>query len=148
MVTDCTFDQLLFALRVSVEAANETLRRRRLAHYASGIDAGGDALHVDIPRDARPDAPLESVVIPLRWFRDPRMPQVTELSVEFDCRLRYERGGDGVTGLVVDMHPPRRAWWRRWPVHRIRIAYRAADAWEPSIAIDGRRVAIPLKGMT
>ena len=62
----CTFDQLLFALRVSVEAANEALRRRRLAHYTAG-DASGDALHVDVPRDARLDAPLESVVLPLYY---------------------------------------------------------------------------------
>jgi hypothetical protein len=139
----CTFDQLLFALRVSVEAANEALRRRRLAHYAAG-DAGGDALHVDVPRDAGADAPLESVVLPLRWFRDPRMPQITELSVEFDCRLRYERGSDGATALVVDLHPapPRR--WRRRPLHRLRIGYRAADAWQPSVSLDGRPVAVPL----
>jgi hypothetical protein len=32
----CTFDQLLYALRVSVEAANESLRKRRAMQVAAG----------------------------------------------------------------------------------------------------------------
>ena len=46
----CTFDQLLYALRVSVEAANEALRRRRAMHIEAG-DTYDQALHVEIPRD-------------------------------------------------------------------------------------------------
>lgn len=141
----CTFDQLLFALRVSVEAANDALRHRRLAHYAAD-HAGSEALHVEVPRGPSDDAPLDAVVLPLRWFRDPRVPQVTELSVEFDCRLRYERGSDGAAALVIDLHPapPRR--WRPRPLHRLRIGYRAADAWQPSVSLDGRPVDVPLQG--
>lgn len=141
----CTFDQLLYALRVSVEAANEALLRRRAMQYETG-DASGQALHVDVPRDARPDAPLEAVVIPLRQFRDARMPLVTELSVEFDCRLRYERSRDGTGGLVIDMHPPRRTWFRRRPLNRMSISFRATEAWRPRIAIDGRAVNLPAMG--
>jgi len=141
----CTFDQLLYALRVSVEAANEALRRRRLMQYALG-DAGGQSLHVDVPRDSAFDAPLESVVIPLNWFRDPHVPLVTELSVEFDCRLRYERGSAGNGGLVIELSPPRRTWFRRRALHRMRVAFRASDAWQPDVSIDGRVVALPLAG--
>jgi hypothetical protein len=141
----CTFNQLLYALRVSVEAANEALRRRRLMQYAVS-NAGGEALHVDVPRDSAFDAPLESVVIPLNWFRDPHVPLVTELSVEFDCRLRYERGSAGIGGLVIDLLPARRTWFRKRVAHRMRVAFRASDAWQPDISIDGRIVALPMVG--
>ena len=138
----CTFDQLLYALRVSVEAANESLRRRRAACVAAG-DTGVQDLHVEIPRDAGPDAPLEAVVIPLREFRDPRVPQVTELSVSFDCRLRYERGPFGVDELVIDMRPPRRVWFRRARMHHMSISFLARDAWQPRIVLDDRVVSVP-----
>jgi hypothetical protein len=138
----CTFDQLLYALRVSVEAANEAMLRRRAMQYEAG-DTSAQALHVDVPRNASPDAPLEAVVIPLRLFRDPRVPLVTELSVEFDCRLRYERAGDGAGGLVIDLRPPRLTWFRRRPLHRMCISFRSVDAWQPRIAIDGRAVTLP-----
>ncbi|URL57028.1 hypothetical protein IM816_10165 [Luteibacter flocculans] len=141
----CTLDQWLYALRIAVEAANESLRRRRAMQYAVG-DASGQALHVDVPRDASADSPLDSVVIPLRWFRDPHVPQVTELSVEFSCRLRYERGRGGEGGLIIDLHPPRPTWFRRRSLHRMRIAFRAADAWEPSVSIDERVALIPWRG--
>lgn len=142
----CTFNQLLYALRVSVEAANESLHRRRLMQYAAG-DAGGQALHVEVPRDSAFDAPLESVVIPLNWFRDPRVPLVTEFSVAFDCRLRYERGSSAATGgLVIDMRPPRPSWFRRRPLHRMRIAFRASEAWQPNVSLDGRVVSLPMAG--
>lgn len=141
----CTFNQLLYALRVSVEAANEALRRRRLMQYAVS-NAGGEALHVDLPRDSAFDAPLESVVIPLNWFRDPHVPLVTEFSVEFDCRLRYERGSAGTGGLVIDLLPARRTWFRKRAAHRMRVAFRASDAWQPDISIDGRVVALPMVG--
>lgn len=52
----CTLDQWLYALRIAVEAANESLRRRRAMQYAVG-DASGQALHVDVPRDASADSP-------------------------------------------------------------------------------------------
>ncbi|HEY4293982.1 hypothetical protein [Luteibacter sp.] len=139
----CTFNQLLYALRVSVEAANEALQRRRVMQYEYG-NTGGLGLHVDVPRDSAADAPLESVVIPLNWFRDPHVPQVTELSVEFDCRLRYERGSGSTGGLVIDMRPPRLTLFRRRPLHRLRIAFRAVDAWQTNVSIDGRVVDIPM----
>jgi hypothetical protein len=139
----CTFDQLLYALRVSVEAANEALRRRRAMHVDAG-DTDARALHVEIPRDAGPDAPLEPVVIPLRAFRDPRVPQVTELSVAFDCRLRYERGPLGVDELVIDMRPVRRVWFRRRRMHHMSISFRAADSWQPRIVLDDRVVNVPV----
>ena len=139
----CTFDQLLYALRVSVEAANEALRRRRAMHVDAG-DTDAQALHVEIPRHAGPDAPLEPVVIPLRAFRDPRVPQVTELSVAFDCRLRYERGPLGVDELVIDMRPVRRVWFRRRRMHHMSISFRAADAWQPRIVLDDRVVNVPV----
>jgi len=139
----CTFDQLLYALRVSVEAANEALRRRRAMHVDAG-DTDAQALHVEIPRDAGPDAPLEPVVIPLRAFRDPRVPQVTELSVAFDCRLRYERGPLGVDELVIDMRPVRRVWFRRARVHHMSISFLARDAWQPRIVLDDRVVNVPV----
>jgi hypothetical protein len=142
-VAVCTFDQLLYALRVSVEAANEALRRRRSMHLEAG-DTDAQALHVEIPRDPGPDAPLEPVVIPLRAFRDPRVPLVTELSVAFDCRLRYERGPLGVDELVIDMRPVRRVWFRRPRVHHMRISFRAVDAWQPRIVLDDRVVSVPL----
>lgn len=138
----CTLDQWLYALRIAVEAANESLRRRRAMQYAV-VDASGQSLHVDVPRDASVDSPLDSVVIPLRWFRDPHVPQVTELSVEFSCRLRYERGRGGSGGLIIDLHPPRPTWFRRRSLHRMRIAFRAADAWEPSVSIDESVALIP-----
>lgn len=138
----CTFDQLLYALRVSVEAANEGLQRRRAMHRQAD-DSDAQALHVDLPRDASPDAPLVPVVIPLRAFRDPRMPLVTELSVAFDCRLRYERGGNGADELLIDMRPPRLRWFRRPKMHRICICFRAVDAWQPSVVLDGRTVSLP-----
>lgn len=141
----CTLDQWLYALRIAVEAANESLRRRRAMQYAAG-DASGQALHVDVPRDTSADSPLDSVVIPLRWFRDPHVPQVTELSVEFSCRLRYERGRGESGGLIIDLHPPRPTWFRRRSLHRMRIAFRAADAWEPSVSIDERVALIPWQG--
>lgn len=141
----CTFNQLLYALRVSVEAANEALHRRRLMQYEAAT-AGGQALHVDVPRDSASDAPLESVVIPLNWFRDPSVPLVTELSLEFGCRLRYERGSAGTGGLVIELRPAAPTWFRRSPVHRMRIVFRAANAWEPSVAIDGRVVNLPKIG--
>jgi hypothetical protein len=139
----CTFDQLLYALRVSVEAANEALRRRRAMHVDAG-DTDAEALHVEIPRDAGPDAPLEPVVIPLRAFRDPRVPQVTELSVAFDCRLRYERGPGGVDELVIDMRPVRRVWFRKARVHHMSICFLARDKWQPRIVLDGRAVSVPV----
>jgi hypothetical protein len=138
----CTFDQLLYALRVSVEAANEGLQRRRAMHRQLD-DGEAQALHVDIPRDASGDAPLVPVVIPLRAFRDPRVPLVTELSVTFDCRLRYERGGNGVDELLIDMRPPGLRWFLRPKMHRICICFRAVDAWQPSVALDGRVVSLP-----
>jgi hypothetical protein len=141
----CTFNQLLYALRVSVETANEALHRRRLGHYEAA-QAGGQALHVEVPRDSAFDAPLESVVIPLNWFRDPRVPQVTELSVEFGCRLRYERGSAGTGGLVIDLRPPKPSWFRRRPLHRMRVVFRATDAWQPTVSIDGRVVDLPAAG--
>jgi hypothetical protein len=139
----CTFDQLLYALRVSVEAANESLRRRRAMQVAAG-DSDGEALHVEIPRDASPDAPLEPVVIPLREFRDPRVPQVAELSVSFDCRLRYERRPSGVEELVIDMGPARRRWFRRVRTHHMCISFLARDAWQPRIVLDDRVVSAPV----
>jgi hypothetical protein len=137
----CTFDQLLYTLRVSVEATNEALRRRRAMHYEQG-EAGGLALRVDVPRAARDDAPLDPVVIPLNWFRDPRIPQVTELSVAFDCRLRYERVQGGTEALVVDLHPPRRTWFRRRPLHRMVISFRAAESWRAHVSLDGRAAGL------
>jgi len=142
----CTFDQLLYALRMAVEAANDALRLRRAQQYATG-DAGGHALHVHVPTDATDAAELESVVIPLRWFRDHRVPQVTEFIMEFDCRFRYRRVRGAASELVVDLSRPRKTWWRRPRLHRMRIAYRAADAWQPNVAIDGRRVDFPAAGM-
>lgn len=142
----CTFDQLLYALRVSVEAANEGLQRRRAMHR-QGDDSDARALHVDIPRDASPDAPLVPVVIPLRAFRDPRVPLVTELSMAFDCRLRYERGGHDADELVIDMRPARWRWFRRPKMHRMCICFRAVDAWQPSVAVDGRMVNLPMAGV-
>jgi hypothetical protein len=139
----CTFDQLLYALRVSVEAANESLRRRRAMHVDAG-DTDAQALHVEIPRDAGPDAPLEPVVIPLRAFRDARVPQVTELSVPFDCRLRYERGPSGVDELVIDMRPVRKRWFSRARMHHMRISFLARDAWQPRIVLNDRVVQVPV----
>jgi hypothetical protein len=139
----CTFDQLLYALRVSVEAANESLRKRRAMLVAAG-DTEAQALHVEIPRDASPDAPLEAVVIPLREFRDPRVPQVAELSVSFDCRLRYERGPFGVDELVIDMRPVQRRWFRRVRMHHMSISFLARDAWQPRIVLDDRVVSVPV----
>lgn len=138
----CTFDQLLYALRISAEAANESLRQRRAMQTAEG-DSDSQALHVQIPRDPAPDAPLEPVVIPLRAFRDPRIPQVTELSVSFDCRLRYERGPGGVDELVIDMRPVRRVWFRRLRMHHMSISFRARDQWVPRIVLDDRVVSVP-----
>jgi hypothetical protein len=145
-MASCTFDQLLYALRVSVEAANEGLQRRRAMHYEAG-DTDALALHVELPRDASADAPLVPMVIPLRAFRDPRIPQVTELSVAFDCRLRYERGSDAADELVIDMRPARLRWFRRPRMHRICICFRAVDAWQPSVVLDGRVVGFPATGM-
>jgi hypothetical protein len=140
----CTFDQLLYTLRVSVEAANEALRGRRAASVDAG-DTDAQALHVQVPRDPGPSAPLEPVVIPLRAFRDPRVPQVTELSVAFDCRLRYERGPGGVDELVIDMRPVRRVWFRRRPrMHHMSISFHARDQWVPRIVLDDRVVSVPV----
>lgn len=142
-MANCTFDQLLYALRVSVEAANEALQQRRAKHYQAG-DTDAQALHVDLPFNASPDAPLVPVVIPLRAFRDPRVPQVTELSVAFDCRLRYERSGNDADELVIDMRPPRWFWFRRAKMHRLCISFRAVDAWRPKVVLDGRVVGFPM----
>lgn len=137
----CTFDQLLYALRVSAEAANESLRQRRAMHLADG-DSDSQALQVQVPRDPSLNAPLEPVVIPLRAFRDPRVPQVTELSVAFDCRLRYERGPDGVEELMIDMRPARRVWFWRVRMHHMSISFRARDQWVPRIVLDDRVVSV------
>ena len=145
-MANCTFDQLLYALRVSVEAANEALQRRRAMQVEAG-DTDAQALHVDLPRDARCDAPLVPVVIPLRAFRDPRTPQVTELSVAFDCRLRYQRDGNDADELVIDMRPVRLRWFRRPKMHRMSICFRAVDAWQPSVVLDGRVVGFPIAGV-
>ncbi|MDR6640864.1 hypothetical protein J2X57_000058 [Luteibacter sp. 1214] len=144
-MAECSFDQLLFALRVSVEAANDGLRRRRGLHYEHDR-AGNEALHVDIPRGPRDDATLDPVVIPMSWFRDPRLPQVTELSVAFDCRLRYERVRGAADALIIDMNPPPPRWFRRRPLHRMVIRFRAADAWRADVSLDGRPVVVSHAG--
>jgi hypothetical protein len=138
----CTFEQLLFALRIGVETANDALRLRR-ARQLHAANAGGEALHVEIPRGAADDAPLDPVVIPLRWFRDWRVPQVTEFSVDFACRLQYERARGGAPELVIDLHPPGNRWWRQPRTHHLRIAFRAADDWQPNVSLDGRAVGLP-----
>ena len=51
----CTFDQLLYALRVSVEAANEGLQRRRAMHrQADDSDALRCSDHVVVTHTAVP----------------------------------------------------------------------------------------------
>jgi hypothetical protein len=140
----CSFEQLLFALRIGVETANDALRRRR-TRQLHAAHAGGEALHVQIPRGPAEDAALDPVVIPLRWFRDWRMPQVTEFAVEFECRLQYRKVRGAPPELVVDLHRPgRRRWWRQPRTHRMRIAFRAADGWQPKVSLDGRVASFPL----
>jgi hypothetical protein len=141
-MSTCSFDQLLYALRTAVEAANDALRLQRDQQFSAG-DASGQGLHVYVPADAHANAALESVVIPLRWFRDHRVPQVTEFSMEFECRLHYRHTRGARAELIVDLSRPRVPWWRRAPVHRMRIALHAADAWQPSVAINGRVVPFP-----
>jgi hypothetical protein len=143
MASTCTFDQWLFALRIGVETANDALRLRR-ARQLHLANAGGENLHVEIPRGPADDAPLDPVVIPLRWFRDWRVPQVTEFSVEFECQLHYVKSRGAPAELVIDMRPPGKRWWRRQRSHHMRIAFRAADAWKPSISLDGRQAHAPL----
>lgn len=139
----CALDTLLYALRLAVEAANESLGARRDAIRAG--DAAEDrALRVDVPTHPSPDAPLESVVIPMAMFRDRGQPHVSLMSLEFDCLLRYRRlrRGDPAE-LVVELGRRRRRWFSRDRVHRLRITYRAVDAWRPRVELDGRVVAFP-----
>ncbi|MDF4002459.1 hypothetical protein P3W33_03475 [Luteibacter sp. PPL552] len=139
----CGLDVLLFALGHAVEAANESLRARREAIRAGDL-AQGRGLRVDVPRDPSPDAPLESVVIPLAMFRDRGQPHVSMMSLEFDCRLRLRRVRHGETRqLVVELGGRRRRWFARDRPHRLRITYRAVDAWRPRVELDGRLVAFP-----
>lgn len=142
-MASCTFDQLLFALRIGVETANDALRLRR-AQQLHAANAGGEALHLQIPRGPAEDAALDPVVIPLRWFRDWRMPQVTEFAVEFECHLRYRKVRGAPPELVVDMHRPGRRWWRKPRTHHMRIAFRATDGWQPRVSLDGRVAVFPV----
>ncbi|UPG85330.1 hypothetical protein L2Y94_18805 [Luteibacter aegosomatis] len=139
----CALDALLYALRHAVEAANESLRARRDAIRA-GDAAEGHALRVDVPADPSPDAPLESVVIPMAMFRDRGQPHVSLMSLEFDCLLRYRRPRRGDPAeLIVELGRRRRRWFSRERAHRLRITYRAVDAWRPRVELDGRVVAFP-----
>lgn len=142
-MAECTFDQLLYALRVAVESANDGIRRRRVQQCARQ-DAADAGLHVEIPHGLDDEATLSPVVIPMRWFRDRRTPQITEFVIEFDCALRYRRLGGG-SQLVADMSPRRAGWWCRPRLHRLRIALRAAEAWQPSVSLDGRIVPFPIE---
>lgn len=146
-MTDCAFDTLLIALHNAVIHANASIRKRRealLANLGPEGDVSEHTLSVAIPQGASADAPVVVEAIPLRLFRDKRMPRIAMMSIEFDCSLRYvKKRGQSSSELNMVLGKPRFSWFRRERIHRVRISYLSANAWHPQVEIDGRLLVVP-----
>ena len=132
----CTLDALLDALQQALTRANVSLRQRREARAIPEVQE----LRMEIPRDSRNGITHVPVSIPLRAFRDPRMPQASMLSIEFDCTFRYRRRRRRQPPeLHIVIGRPR---MRREALHRLRITCHARDAVTPRVDIDGHTLPI------
>jgi hypothetical protein len=138
-MSECAFDTLLVALQDAVVNADGSIRRRREALMAERADASEHVLSVSMPQSPAEDAPCTPLTLPLRLFRDRRMPHIAMMSVEFDCTMHYSKlRGARHRELVLVLGRPRFAWFRRRAVHRVRISYLSTNAWHPQVEIDGR----------
>ncbi len=145
-MTTCALDTLIFALQDAVIDANLAIRRRRETKLASGKSDGTEhvAMQVQIPQSPAQDAPCTAVTIPLSQFRDHRVPNITMMSIEFDCRLHFLRQRNkSIPVLTMSLDKPRFAWLFRKLSHHVRISYVSTNAWQPQLEIDGRVVALP-----
>jgi hypothetical protein len=146
-MTDCAFDTLLIALHNAVVNANASIRKRRealLDNHGPAGDVSEHTLNVAIPQGAGADAPIVVEAIPLRLFRDKRIPRIAMMSIEFDCSLRYiKKRGEASSELNMIIGKPRFSWFRRRRIHRVRISYLSANAWHPQVEIDGSLLVVP-----
>jgi hypothetical protein len=143
-MSECAFDTLLVALQNAVVNANDSIRRRREALLAERADASAHVLNVLVPHSPAQDAPCTALALPLNLFRDKRVPHIAMMSVEFDCTMRYRRQRGARDGeLVLEMGRRRFSWFRRRPLHRVRITYLSTNAWHPQVEIDGKLLALP-----
>lgn len=141
-MTACAFDTLLIALHDAVVHANDILRAQRQALLA-GEGPVGDinehTLSVAIPQGDPAAGAVVIETLPLRLFRDKRIPHIAMMSIEFDCTLRYLRQrGRPSSELYMVIGKPRFAWFWRRRIHRVRISYLSANAWHPRVEIDDR----------
>lgn len=124
---ECALDTLLYTLRDAVEKA-----------------ADDGSIRLDLPGGTLPATPL---TMPLSIFRDHRQPDVTLLSLEFDCYLRMRRlRGQALPELILNLGKPRWRWFTRSRPHRMRISYRAVDGWRPRVELDGRPLPLNYAG--
>jgi hypothetical protein len=146
-MTTCAFDTLLDALQNAVVGANGSIRRRREALFAADAaphDTSEHALRVEMPQGPAPTAPCVAMTLPLRLFRDRRMPSIAMLSIEFDCTFRFlSRRGSSSRELHMLMGKPRFPWLSRRPLHHVRISYLSTNAWCPQVEIDSRPLVMP-----
>ncbi|GAA0915660.1 hypothetical protein KR767_09460 [Luteibacter anthropi] len=124
---ECALDTLLYTLRDAVEKTSDA-----------------NSVRVDLPGAGDPASPL---VLPIATFRDHRQPDMTLLSLEFDCYLRLRRiRGQPLPELILNLGKPRWRWLSRSRPHRMRISYRAVDGWRPRVELDGRPLPLNYHG--
>ena len=142
-MADYDLDDLIRALQWTVGKGQRALRRQQQEVLQRIIDLGenGEPKYLTwvcrLPSSDGGERSYEIMRIPWASLPSTEMLGISELSVEFPCRIRQTRPEEGSNVSSITVVPIRRAKKQEDKAHSIRIALRGPESGEGEVAVDG-----------
>ncbi len=136
-------DDLIRALQSTVGKPQRTLRRQQEEILQQIIDLGEDGKPKYLtwvcwlPSGAGGEHPYEMMRIPWAGLRSTEMMEISELSVEFNCKIRETQPQEVSNLSNLTVVPIRRSKKHKDKAHSIKITLRDPEGGEGEVTVDG-----------
>ncbi len=137
------FDDLIRAFQWAFVSSRDTLEKRheetlrRICEGNENVDSRSPYLIFSLPRTGVDTDEYETVTLPMSSFRERRRPQISMLSLEFECELKEKRPSDASRSKKMVMNIRKRTGASRKNWRRVLIVFQSADRYSGEVRVDG-----------
>ncbi len=138
-----SFDDLLQAIQSALFTAQDTMNKRReeAVRRMYEVDETGAArspvFAFSVPRDGTDKGDNVMFSQPASSFRMYQRPQISMLSLEFECELKEKKISGVSPAYTLAIKASKKGWWRRKNRRRMRIVFDGTDQPSGEVRLDG-----------
>lgn len=138
-----SFDDLLQAIQSALFSARDAMNKKReeAVRRMYEVDETGAArspvFAFSVPRNGTDNDENVMFSLPASSFRMYQRPQISLLSLEFECELKEKKISDVSPAYTLLIKAGKKGWWRRKKRRRMRIVFDGMDQPSGEVRLDG-----------